>query len=131
MQTTRDIIIVESWYHKFAAKLRIKGVSDERLQCMLPAAQPDRIFLIDTPAALAWAQKRTFSFVELGGQDGYAELGRDSFIDYQGRIRADLLARAVEYGWTVLDNGPAATTESICEQIEASLGLSEAKGAAQ
>ncbi len=99
-----DVVIVENWCYKFAAKMLLKGRDTAALRHSLPLnACLDAVFLVDTPLELAWQRGSDFSFVELGGQDGYQSLGRESFIDYQGRVRSRLLEFADER-WHRIEN---------------------------
>jgi hypothetical protein len=48
---------------------------------VLPLApRLDAVWLVEVPPADTWSRKPRFSYVELGGQGGYSDLGRESFI---------------------------------------------------
>jgi thymidylate kinase len=116
-----DLVIVENWCFKYAAKIALKGQPAAVLAQSLPLEPAvDVVFLVDTPPEEAWRRGAQcgFSFVELGGQDGYAELGQGSFVDYQSRIRARLLEFAGE-GWPRISNG--GTVDDACREVEAVL----------
>ncbi|MGE0687538.1 MAG: hypothetical protein AB7P33_12380 [Dehalococcoidia bacterium] len=119
LSAEHDLVIVENWCYKFAAKMSLKDQTSKALHYCLPLDNRlDAVFFIDTPPELAWQRGRGFSFVELGGQDGYTTLGRDSFIDYQGRVRERLLEFADERWYRIENDGDL---DSACERIEAAL----------
>lgn len=105
------IVIVENWCHKFAARLELRGVPLQRLQHALPLDAPfARTFLLDTSPEIAWERNAEPSLLEMGAQDGYQPLGRDSFVAYQSRLREKLLHQAGARGWDVINNdGPPDT----------------------
>ena len=112
-----DVVIIENWCYKFAAKLMLKGYQSAALRQHLPLTPClDVVFIIDAPPEQAWQRKERFSYVELGGQDGYAELGRGSFIDYQRRLRSHLLSFA-DQSWIRVDNSGESLDEA-CLQVE-------------
>lgn len=95
------VMIVDGWYYKIMARLRVDGYDQHYLDVIFSrAAEPDEVILLDPPVAEVWARKeaggRGFGPVEMGLYAGYKELGRDSFIDYQSRTRDAIKAVAEE-----------------------------------
>lgn len=105
-----NIILVDGWYYKFSAKLRMLGFDQKALDAAFAQARtPDAVILLDIDPAQAWERQRRFNQSELGLHQGYRALGRESFLNYQGEVLAGMHDFAVRYGWTVLALDAAAS----------------------
>jgi len=122
------VFILDGWYYKMMARLRIDGYSREYLNAIFScAAEPDEIIFLDPPVEEVWARMeaggRSFGPVEMGLYGGYEELGRESFLSYQARTRDMLKALAVERNRRLVD---IKEIESIEETVSAiSLAIRE------
>lgn len=118
-------IVVDGWYYKLVAKLALRGFNRAQLdRAFEHVAQPDQVALLSVQPDVVWDRPRDFRLTELGlhHPDEYPELGRESFIDYQTRIAAELAELARRHGWTVVPvtstDTPQATAATIVRLVE-------------
>jgi thymidylate kinase len=95
-----DILIMDGWYHKFMAKLLLRGCRFEYLSTVFEhITRPDLVILLDVDVREVWKRKKDFRPHELGLHHHYGELGESSFVDYQSNIFAQMSFLAGELGW--------------------------------
>lgn len=99
-----NIVIADGWYHKYAARFRLKP---DLCPATVDAAfaglrQPDRVILLDADPALALCRRGVTKPSESGAADGYAGPPDAAFIAYQTRVRAEL-CRIQSPVWTTID----------------------------
>jgi dTMP kinase len=126
-------LLSDGWHYKFVGKLLMRGFPLEHLLTLFSrVASPDRVVLLDVDVERVWSRKE-FRLHEMGLHDGYARLDRDSFLDYQGRLRTVLLDLAGQLGWDVLpldaDAPPRANARAVAAHLVAAGLLREAPGA--
>jgi dTMP kinase len=114
-------LLVDGWYYRFYAKLRMRGFESGFLDAAFGSSvEPDLVILLDRDVASLWGRKR-FRPHEMGLHEGYVELGRESFLDYQGRVRSALAALAGERGWVTIgvadDEDPDRTAERVEQAV--------------
>ncbi len=114
-----EVLLLDSWVYKFLAHLIVFGYDADFLDLIFShVPRPTAVVLVDPTPAHVWRRKRQFSPIELGLYMGYEALGRDSFIDYQEQIRAELHLMADRYHWqrvTVVEGEPL---ESVAARAE-------------
>jgi len=106
-------VVADGWTHKLLARTMDRPEIPVGLvrECFDQLAKPDLILFLDVPPEACAARKATISRTEAGQHDGYGGDRRASFVDYQARIRANLLAVSRNQGLTRLidaDRSPAA-----------------------
>jgi dTMP kinase len=113
-----DRLLTDGWYFKFYAKLRLRGFEADFLDAVFrPAAAPDLVVFLDADVASVWGRKQ-FRLAEMGLHHDYAELGRDSFVDYQSRVRSALVELAASRGWTTVRVAGGEELERTAEHVE-------------
>lgn len=95
-------VLTDGWIYKLCSKLLLQGWSQSELDAVfgrVPA--PDAVILLtaDIPSLFG---RRDWRLAELGMHVGYAELGRQSFIDYQTAGLHRLQDMARRHGWPVV-----------------------------
>ncbi|MEV0484513.1 aminotransferase class I/II-fold pyridoxal phosphate-dependent enzyme [Streptomyces sp. NPDC050508] len=99
-------VIVDGWYHKMAAKLSEQDWSEPDLDRLFAKVRrPDHVILLRTSPKTMWERREgTLRPTELGMHNRqYAELGEQSFLDYQQRALDNLTTTAESQGWHVVD----------------------------
>ena len=122
------LLLADGWYFKFFAKLRLRGFQTEFLDSVFrPAVEPDLVILLDPDVTSVWGRKR-FTLREMGLHGEYSELGYESFVDYQSRVRTELRGLASERDWVAIGIGeehePGDTARLVEEAIRAYLDRS-------
>jgi thymidylate kinase len=113
-----EVLLADGWYYKFYAKLRLRGFSSGFLDAVFQAVtEPALVLLLDPEVEAVWGRKQ-FRLTELGLHDDYERLGRDSFIDYQSRVRRMLLEVAARWGWPTFKVAPGTPIEETALSIE-------------
>lgn len=124
---TRTHLVADGWYYKFYAKLRLRGFDAGFLDDVFRASiKPDLVILLDPDVRAVW-ERRTFAPREMGLHGNYGVLNRESFIDYQSRVRAALRDLAQnDRGWVTIrvdgSDGCERTAEQVTEIIREFLG---------
>jgi thymidylate kinase len=97
-------VVCDGWTHKLLARSleRVDITASLVSECFDHLAQPDLTLFLDAPPAICASRKERISRTEAGHHDGYTGDRRTSFIDYQTRIRANLLAISRSQGRTEL-----------------------------
>ncbi|HST46397.1 dTMP kinase [Jatrophihabitans sp.] len=119
-------VVSDGWTHKLLARSMERPEITAGLvgECFGQLARPDLTLFLDVPAETCAARKETISRTEAGQHDGYAGDRRTSFVDYQTRIRANLLAVSQSQGPTRLVDAsrpPAEVTGSCLHWASAGL----------
>lgn len=110
-------LLVDGWYYKFYVKLRMRGFQAAFLDAVFGSSvEPDLVILLDPNVATVW-QRRSFELHEMGLHEGYRMLNRESFIDYQLRVRAALLDLANAHGWVTIKVGAEDGLECTAEDV--------------
>ena len=116
---TGEVLILDSWYYKFFAHLVPFGYETAFLDVMFShVPEPDLVVLLDPPVDAVF-ERRDFGPIELGIYMEYPELGRDSFVHYQGQIREVALELARRRGWSVLAVGVDESLDEVAARVEA------------
>jgi dTMP kinase len=109
-------LLVDGWVYKFIAKMTLDDYPEARLREVFShVPEPDLVLLVDTDVEAIWNRRSDFKPHELGLHDGFSELGRKSFLEYQGRLRNKLLEMAERDGWEVV---PVPGTLSVGEAAD-------------
>jgi len=96
-------LLTDGWYYKFIAKMTLDGFAEPYLNKIFShVSEPDLVIMLDTDIPHLWERRSDFRHHELGLHEGYSELGRQSFIDYQTKVRQVLLEMAQRDGWDIL-----------------------------
>lgn len=96
-------VVVDGWHYKFSAKMMLDGFSEQHLESIFShVVTPDLVVMLDADIEGIWERRTEFRSHELGLHEGYAKLGRQSFTDYQNKVRAKLLDMAGRHSWEVL-----------------------------
>lgn len=97
-------VVCDGWTHKLLARSMERTEISASLvrACFDDLAQPDLTLFLDVPPTVCAARKDAISRSEAGHHDGYGGDRRASFVDYQTRIRANLLAVSRTQGRTEL-----------------------------
>lgn len=96
-------VLVDGWHYKFVAKMTLDGFSEHYLRAIFAhVVKPDLVIMLDADIEGIWDRRTDFRSHELGLHEGYSELGRQSFLDYQGKVREKLLEMANRRSWEVL-----------------------------
>lgn len=100
-------VLVDGWHYKFIAKMTLDGFSEHYLRAIFSHVwKPDLVVMLDADIEGIWERRTDFRSHELGLHEGYSELGRQSFLDYQGKVREKLLEMARRRSWEVLGLEP-------------------------
>lgn len=95
--------VCDGWIYKFAAKLVVEGYSPETVEGFLRAVPaPGQTVLVTAEVSEVWRRRQQFSAYEMGALSGYRDLGRESFVEYQEKVQAALVAMASRFGWSRL-----------------------------
>ncbi|MFB8086914.1 aminotransferase class I/II-fold pyridoxal phosphate-dependent enzyme [Streptomyces sp. NPDC055992] len=98
-------VLVDGWYYKLASRLAGQGWTDCEIdQLFAKVRVPDHVIMLRVEPEQLWERRsQDLRPAELGMHGSYAELGKESFIDYQGRglVRLDGLAH--RHGWTIVE----------------------------
>lgn len=93
-------VLVDGWLYKFFAKLLLQGYTEHDLEVIFSRVRmPDAVLLLLSDMAAVFDRRAEFRPTELGMHGGYAELSRDTFIDYQSRTVRNLRRFAERPGW--------------------------------
>lgn len=93
-------VLVDGWLGKFTAQLLGQSYTAEALAVVFErVCMPDTCVLLEIDPETAWSRGRDFRPSELGMHTGAADLGRESFLDYQRRTAVTLRRFAAERGW--------------------------------
>lgn len=117
---TGGTLLIDGWYYKLVAKLILRGFVLRQLEdAFAHAAQPDQVVLLAPDPAAVWNRPRAFRLTELGlhHPEEYPDLGRDSFIQYQNRIAAELHGLAVRKDWKIIPIEPHATPTETADAV--------------
>nr|WSX75836.1 aminotransferase class I/II-fold pyridoxal phosphate-dependent enzyme [Streptomyces sp. NBC_00899] len=97
-------VIVDGWYHKLTSRLPGQGWSSIDIdQLFARVPEPDHVIVLDVDPDLLWERSADrFRPSELGMHAQPDQLGRESFLEYQGRGRTELLDLAGRCGWPVI-----------------------------
>jgi hypothetical protein len=76
------------------------------------------VVLLDIDAASVWERREVYRLTEMGLHDGYENLGRESFVHYQGRVAGALSAPARPPRWTTVAVDPRAPEEVNAARVE-------------
>lgn len=104
-------VIVDGWLYKFLAKLLLQGFTEPDLAVIFDRIRmPDAVILLQADVGAVYDRRRDFRPAELGMHVSYgelADLGRDTFIDYQAKTALNLQHYADRYGWHTARLDPA------------------------
>jgi thymidylate kinase len=87
-----DIVIVDGWWFRYAARFRLKPGFDSSLlsTCFGAIGRPDLIFFVDVAPDVAALRKTAFSHSECCDVvSGLSDTSRNSFIAFQTRVRTE------------------------------------------
>src|SRR5262249_2121383 len=112
-------VVVDGWVYKFCSKLLLQGYTEHDLDVVFGRVRmPDAVVLLTADVAALYERRSAqFRPAELGMHAGYPTLGRDTFIDYQQRGLAHLLAFADQRGWSTVALDPHATIDDAVATI--------------
>jgi thymidylate kinase len=107
-------VIVDGWTYKFFSKLLLQGYTDTDLQTIFRRVRmPDAVLLLTADVGALYDRRQArFRPAELGMHAGYAELGRDTFIDYQQQGLDNLLTFATRHGWRTVALDPGSSIDN-------------------
>jgi len=118
-----EMLLADGWYYKFYAKLRLRGFSASFLEAVFRAVTtPDLVVLLDPEVESVWGRKQ-FRLTELGLHDNYDRLGRDSFINYQSRVRQVLLELATRQKWPTVKVGASSPIDETVVSVEEAIRI--------
>jgi hypothetical protein len=80
---------------------------------------------LDPDVSVVFDRKKEFRPHELGLHHGYPTLGKESFCDYQERIRAELLKMARQFGWAAIRVSPTSSVEETSREVAALIELAK------
>lgn len=124
-------VLVDGWFYKLWSKLLLQGYPRAELDDLFTRVpRPDHVILLDVEPSLLWARKADrFRPAELGMHTGVPleQLGRETFLAYQGAALKNLRSLAAEQGWSVIEvpagqseqDTSARLAEHVAELIEA------------
>lgn len=106
-------VIVDGWTYKFFSKLLLQGYPDTDLQAIFRRVRrPDAVVLLTADIGALYDRRQArFRPAELGMHAGYAELGRDTFIDYQQQGLDNLRIYAARHDWHTVALDPSASVD--------------------
>lgn len=106
-------VIVDGWTYKFFSKLMLQGYDDTDLQAIFRRVRMPHAVLLLTADLGALYDRRQARFrpAELGMHAGYADLGRDTFIDYQQQGLNNLHTLAARHRWRTVALDPSASVD--------------------
>jgi thymidylate kinase len=106
-------VIVDGWTYKFFSKLLLQGYTDTDLQTIFRRVRmPDEVLLLTADiGALFDRRQACFRPAELGMHAGYADLGRDTFIDYQQQGLDNLRTYAARHHWRTVALDPGSSID--------------------
>jgi len=115
-------VLVDGWIYKFQAKLLLQGHSQSTLDTMFRSVrEPDAVILLEGDAGHLYDRKAEFRDRELGMHAGYAQLNRETFVEYQTKAASNLRRYADRPSWHVfevgIDEGPAATAARLAPLV--------------
>lgn len=115
-------VLVDGWIYKFQAKLLLQGHSQSTLDTMFRSVRkPDTVILLEGDARHLYDRKAEFRARELGMHAGYAQLNRETFVEYQTRAASNLRRYAERPSWRVfevgIDESPAATAARLAPLV--------------
>jgi thymidylate kinase len=101
-------VIVDGWTYKFLSKLILQGHQPRDLDTVFAhVLTPDEVILLSAdPATLYRRRRGRLRSSEMGLYAGYEGLGRETFVDYQGRSQRQLSDMAARADWRRLHVGP-------------------------
>ncbi|MCG8467921.1 MAG: hypothetical protein MJB57_06865 [Gemmatimonadetes bacterium] len=118
-----DCAVVDGWYYKLQAKLRLSGYRIEYLRHVFSGSRaPDSVVLLDIDPRDVWRRRIEFSPAELGLHGGYDDLGRDSFLAFQGGAARQLRRFASELDWHVVPVDSHHSVDAVATRVAAWLG---------
>lgn len=113
-------VLVDSWYHKLAARFLLKPHFDRSfiLQSFAHMTKPDLVVLVDVAPQVAVTRRTSFSATESGRMDGHAEGSADDFVRYQEKVLAELRSLGDDT-WVRIDATHASLEEMVTRAADA------------
>jgi len=112
------LAIGDGWWFRAVAKLAGSEAEREWMESLFAGVRkPDLTVLLDLAPQVAWGRREVFKSFELGRWAGHGGGPFESFCEYQGRIRENLLAQARRRGWVVLTQDWASTPEEVADRV--------------
>jgi dTMP kinase len=110
-----DIVIVDGWIYKIYCRFLLKeNFNFELLNTVKNSIRKtDMTFILDVSPHIAWNRRCSFKSTELGGYENIVTSPKESFINYQEKVRKKLLHLAKEEEWDVI----CADNMSIDEEV--------------
>lgn len=117
-----DLLIVDGWFYKIYCRFLLKNSFNKMLLEMVynSIRKCDRVIMIDTSPELCWKRRKDFNYREMGGYDFCVQDQEKAYIEYQTKVRRELLKLADEEQWNIIDNNDTTieeTVDKICKSI--------------
>lgn len=107
LETGTDVI-VDNWIYKFQVRFSLKEqfTSEFVSSIFEPILKPDKVILLDLDASVAFSRRASADIKpsEAGRCDGEIGELKQSFINYQDKVRSSLLNCSRQNSWRVLDS---------------------------
>lgn len=115
-------VLTDGWIYKFCSKLLLQGYTQPELDAVFGRVRaPDAVILLTADIGPLY-RRRDWRPAELGMHAGYAELGQESFTDYQTEGMNRLQDMARRHGWPVVPLDAGSTPAQAVARIAPVIG---------
>jgi dTMP kinase len=97
-----DVIIVDGWFYKIYSRFLLKKDFDKILLNTVfnSIRKCDNVFLLNVSPQVCWSRRSCFKETEMGGYDFEITDRKMAFINYQSKVRDQLLLLSEKEGWS-------------------------------
>lgn len=109
-----DIILIDGWFYKIYSRFNLKKAFDHSIteKVFSKLIRCDNVFILDTKPEICWERRSSFKPSELGYHDYYKGDERQRFIEYQDKVRNELIHLSKKHdGWSIINTGDLSVNE--------------------